>query len=68
MSTLYYNNDTFYHQDCIDDMINQMNEEDLEYISVDNKKIWISTYLENQVLLDNFLEQPVEFMPIMVGM
>ena len=28
-----------------------------------NKKIWISTYLENKRLLDKFLEQPVEFMP-----
>tara|TARA_B100001250_G_scaffold413390_1_gene447368 strand:- start:1523 stop:2419 length:897 start_codon:yes stop_codon:yes gene_type:complete len=56
-------NDTFYHQDCLDDMIEQIEEENLEYISVDNKKIWISTYLENKQLLDKFLEQPVEFMP-----
>ena len=31
-------NDTLYLQDCIDEMIQQMEEEELEYISVDNKK------------------------------
>ena len=56
-------NDTFYHRDCLDDMIKQMEKENLQYISVDNKKIGISVYLENRHLLDDFLEQPVEFKP-----
>ena len=48
-------NDTFYHQDCIDEMIQQMKEEELEYISVDNKKIWASTYLSNKEFFDSHL-------------
>ena len=56
-------NDTFYHRDCLDDMIKQMEKENLQYISVDNKKIGISVYLENRHLLDDFIEQPVEFKP-----
>ena len=60
-------NDTFYHQDCIDEMITQMEEEELEYISVDNKKIWISTYITHKDFLDRFLKeynsQPVIFEP-----
>ena len=60
-------NDTFYHQDCIDEMIEQMEEEELEYISVDNKKIWISTYLLNKDFLDKYIKeyslQPVNFSP-----
>ena len=60
-------NDTFYHQDCIDEMIEQMKEEELEYISVDNKKIWISTYLLNKDFLDKYIkeysQQPVVVQP-----
>ena len=60
-------NDTFYHQDCIDEMIEQMEEEELEYISVDNKKIWISTYLLNKEFLDKYIkeypEQPISVRP-----
>ncbi len=60
-------NDTFYHQDCIDEMIKQMEEEELEYISVDNKKIWISTYLLNKDFLDKYIKtyeaQAVEMRP-----
>jgi len=60
-------NDTFYHQDCIDEMIKQMEEEELEYISVDNKKIWISTYLLNKDFLDKYIkeysQQPVIIKP-----
>lgn len=60
-------NDTFYHQDCIDEMIQQMEEEELEYISVDNKKIWISTYLLNKDFLDKYIKtyeaQAVEMRP-----
>ena len=47
-------NDTFFHRDCIDEMIEQIETEDLQYISVDNKKIWISTYLLNKDFLDNW--------------
>jgi len=60
-------NDTFYHQDCIDEMIKQMEEEKLEYISVDNKKVWISTYLLNKDFLDKYIkeypEQPISVRP-----
>jgi len=49
-------NDTFYHRDCIDEMIKQMEEEKLEYITVDNKKIWISTYLLNKNFLDKYIK------------
>mgnify|MGYP001263065865 FL=1 len=49
-------NDTFYQQDCIDEMIEQMEEDDIEYISVDNKKIWISTYLLNRNFLDKYIK------------
>ena len=56
-------NDTFYHQDCIDEMIEQMEKEELEYISVDNKKIWISTYLLNKEFLSEHIEDDVEIGP-----
>jgi len=56
-------NDTFYHQDCIDEMIEQMEKEELEYISVDNKKIWISTYLLNKEFLSEYIEDDVEIGP-----
>ena len=60
-------NDTFYHQDCINEMIEHMEKEDLQYISVDNKKIWISTYLLNKELLDEHLKeytsQPITIRP-----
>jgi hypothetical protein len=60
-------NDTFYHQDCIDEMIGQLEEENLEYISVDNKKIWISTYLLNKEFLDKYIkkysQQPIVIRP-----
>ena len=60
-------NDTFYHQDCIDEMIEHMDKEELEYISVDNKKIWISTYLLNKEFLDKYIKeyssQPVVIRP-----
>jgi hypothetical protein len=60
-------NDTFYHQDCLDEMIKQMEEEEFEYISVDNKKIWISTYLLNKKFLDGYIkeysQQPVIIRP-----
>jgi hypothetical protein len=60
-------NDTFYHQDRINEMIEQMEEEELEYISVDNKKIWISTYLLNKDFLDKYIkeysQQQIEFRP-----
>jgi hypothetical protein len=60
-------NDTFYHQDCLDEMIKQIEKEELEYISVDNKKIWISTYLLNKEFLDKYIkeysQQPVVIRP-----
>ena len=55
------------YKDCIDEMIEQMEEEELEYISVDNKKIWISTYILNKEFLDKYIKsyslQPVKFLP-----
>ena len=60
-------NDTFYHKDRIDEIIEQMEEEKLEYISVDNKKIWISTYLLNKKFLDkhikNYSAQIIQMRP-----
>ena len=56
-------NDTFYHQDCIDEMIQQMEKEELEYISVDSKKVWISTYLLNKEFLSGYIEDNVEIGP-----
>ena len=64
-------NDTFYHRDCIDEMIEQMETEDLQYISVDNKKIWISTYLLSRNFLDKYIkeysQQTVSLRPANVG-
>ena len=37
-------------------MIKQMEEEKLEYINLDNKKIWISTYLLNKNFLDKYIK------------
>jgi hypothetical protein len=45
-------NDTFYHRDCIEEMMEQMEQQELQYISVDNKKIWASTYLNTKDFLD----------------
>ena len=60
-------NDTFYHQDCIDEMIEHMEKEELEYIGVDNKKIWLSTYLLNKDFLDKYIkeytQQQIEIRP-----
>ena len=50
-------NDTFYHQDCIDEMIEHMEKEELEYIGVDNKKIGLSTYLLNKDFLDKYIKE-----------
>ena len=36
-------NDTFYHQDCIDEMIQQMEEEELEYIAVSYTHLTLPT-------------------------
>ena len=55
-------NDTFYHQDCIDEMIEHMEESNLRYISVDNKKIWLSTYLLNKDFLDTWIKEYPEQM------
>ena len=42
------------HRDCMDEMIQQMKEEELEYISVDNKKIWIQSYILHKDKLDPY--------------
>ena len=57
-------NDIFYHKDCLDKMIKNMEREELEYISVDSKKIWISTYILHHELLDQWIkEKPDTFNP-----
>lgn len=49
-------NDTFYHQDRIDEMIEHMEKNKLAYISADNKKIWISTYLLYREQIDKYIK------------
>ena len=48
-------NDVFYHDiNKINDMIEDLDTDGLEYISVDNKKISLLTYIINKELFDNF--------------
>lgn len=49
-------NDVFYHRDCIDEMIQELNDEDLEYINVESKKISFPTYLLHKKMLDKFIK------------
>ena len=55
-------NDTFYHNDIIDELINKLDDEKLGYISVDCKKVWMSTYLSRKRLLDKYIDE-VKFLP-----
>ncbi len=48
-------NDVFYHNDFIQELVSKLEREKLGYISVDNKKVWISTYLLKRRLLDNHI-------------
>ena len=48
-------NDIFYHNDLVSDMVIQMNNESLEYISADYKKIFLSAYVSNKDVLNNYL-------------
>jgi|TARA_B110000908_G_scaffold100898_1_gene119001 glycosyltransferase involved in cell wall biosynthesis len=48
-------NDIFYHNDSVSDMVIQMNNESLEYISADYKKIFLSAYVSNKDVLNNYL-------------
>ena len=50
-------NDTFYHNDIMDELINKLNNEKLGYISVDCKKVWMSTYLSRKRLLDKYIDE-----------
>ena len=56
-------NDTFYNNDYMNDMIDDLEENDLSYISVDNKKIWLSTYLLNKKFLDKHLKGKTSIQP-----
>ena len=49
-------NDTFYHGDRIDELIKHMEKNKLEYVSADNKKIWISTYLLYREQIDKYIK------------
>ena len=55
-------NDTFYHDDFINQLVVNLERDELGYISVDNKKVWISTYLFRKRLLDNYIKNPT-FLP-----
>tara|TARA_B100000287_G_scaffold421511_1_gene462295 strand:+ start:371 stop:1273 length:903 start_codon:yes stop_codon:yes gene_type:complete len=44
-------NDIFYHNDFILKLITHLERDELGYISVDNKKVWLSTYLARRRLL-----------------
>lgn len=55
-------NDIFYHSAPISDMIKQLEEEQLEYISVDYKKIFLSGYVANKTILDKYIKD-IEISP-----
>ena len=55
-------NDTFYDNDIMNDLIDKLNDEKLGYISVDCKKVWMSTYLSKKRLLDKYIDV-VKFSP-----
>ena len=55
-------NDTFYHNDIMNELIDKLNDEKLGYISVDCKKVWMSTYLSRKRLLDKHIDE-VKFSP-----
>ena len=50
-------NDVFYHKDCFDEMTKEIEQKDLQYISVDNKKISIPTYLVHKKILDKYIRK-----------
>ena len=57
-------NDVFYHDiHKIDDMIEDLESDMLEYISVDNKKISLLTYIINQELFDKYIDEEKLFSP-----
>ena len=57
-------NDVFYHNvNKINDMIEDLDIDKLEYISVDNKKISLLTYIINQDLFDKYIDEEKSFSP-----
>ena len=57
-------NDVFYHDiNKINDMIEDLDTDGLEYISVDNKKISLLTYIINKELFDKYIDEEKIFSP-----
>lgn len=48
-------NDIYYHKSGIKDLINELEEDDYEYISIDGKKINLTTYIAHKEILDKFI-------------
>tara|TARA_B100000287_G_scaffold167090_1_gene157631 strand:- start:899 stop:1711 length:813 start_codon:yes stop_codon:yes gene_type:complete len=57
-------NDVFYYDvNKINDMIEDLDIDNLEYISVDNKKISLLSYIINQELFDKHIDEEKQFSP-----
>mgnify|MGYP003120426209 FL=1 len=56
-------NDIFYHNDLINELLTRLERDCLGYISVENKKVWMSTYLSRKRLFDKYIDG-VKFSPV----
>ena len=57
-------NDVFYHNvNKLDDMIEDLSIDNLQYISADSKKISLLTYMINQELFDKWIDEEKSFSP-----
>jgi hypothetical protein len=59
-------NDIFYHNECVNDMINYLEKTKIEYISADYKKMFISGYVMNKERIDSIFEKKkieIDFSP-----
>lgn len=59
-------NDIFYHDSYIPQMIEELNQDNLEYICVDGKKVSLATYLTNREVFDKYITKP-KFRPFAGG-
>jgi len=59
-------NDIFYHDAYIDQMIDELEEDNLEYISIDGKKVSLATYITNKDVFDKYITKP-KFRPFNGG-